>query len=279
MHSIKKNIFKNLNLPKPNSRKRDNGTLLIISGSLKYFGAMLFCVKAASRLVDLIFVLTTKENRKLIEKLKYKTAEFMPVESPINGHATGSAPIHRPLDDANCILIGPGLDISPRTKKLTLDVLKSGKKAVLDADALNVLDKNLMKYLSPVHILTPHHREFKKLFTLDANAQNASKMAKKYNCTIVLKGPVDIIAESDGKISLNKTGNAGLTKGGTGDVLAGLIAGFYCTNDSFTSAAAGTFLIGAAGDALHKKVGTFYNAEDIINQIPLTLKKLVNSNK
>jgi hydroxyethylthiazole kinase-like uncharacterized protein yjeF len=266
---ITKKIIKRLRLPKPNSHKRENGTLLIISGSQKYFGAMLYSVKTASRLVDLIFVLTTSENKKLIEKLRFKTAEFM----AINFFKDVK------LDDIDCVLIGPGLGVSPRTKKLTLQVLKSGKKAVLDADALNALNKKMMGFLSPAHILTPHHREFQRLFNLKPTAKNAKLMAKKYGCYIVLKGPTDVITSPDGTINLNKTGNAGLTKGGTGDVLAGLISGLYCNNGASTSIASGTYIIGAAADDLYKKVGTFYNAEDLINQIPLTLKKLVNSNK
>ena len=99
-------------------------------------------------------------------------------------------------------------------------------------------------------------------------------MAKKYHCTIVLKGPVDVIASPNGKIALNKTGNAGMTKGGTGDVLAGLIAGLYTTNDAYPSAAAGCYVNGEAGDALYKKVGTFYNAEDLTNKIPSILHQL-----
>ena len=279
-HIISKKIIKDLRLPKPASHKRNNGCLLIIAGSKKYFGALLYCLKTASRLVDLVYVLTTKDNQKLIEKLKSKTAEFMPVHSPINGHATTkqrSAPIHRLMDDIDCILIGPGLGISPRTKNLVRQVLKSGKKAVLDADALNVLDQKQKKLLSPLHILTPHHREFQRLFKIPANAKNAGAMAKKYQCYIVLKGPTDVIALPSGKIFLNKTGNAGMTKGGTGDVLAGLIAGVYATNDALIATSAGTYVNGAAGDELYKKVGTFYDAEDLMNQIPITMHKILKS--
>jgi len=263
---IGKNIIRGLKLPKPNSRKRENGRLLIIAGlEPRYFGALLYCVTTASRIVDLIYLMSAPENKRLMEKLRLTTAEFMPINQQINRLTT---------NDIDTILIGPGMGPTLATKRLTSTVLKSGKKAVLDADALNVLDNNLKKLLSPLHILTPHHKEFYRLFKLSATEQNASKMGKKYRCTIVLKGPTDVIAGPNGKISLNKTGNAGMTKGGTGDVLAGLIGGLYCTNDAYASAAAGTYINGAAGDNLYKKVGTSYNAEDLVNQIPLTLHKL-----
>lgn len=285
---ITKKIIKQLRLPKPTSHKRDNGRLLIIAGSRRYFGALLYCVKTASRLVDLIYVLTTKENQKLIERLKNQTAEFMPVDhipsySPLTLRGDNKVPPLKVrggkgvISDIDCILIGPGLGISSHTKNLVRQVLRSGKKAVLDADALNVLDQNLKKLLSPLHILTPHRGEFQKLFKLPASQHNTKLMAKKYHCAIVLKGPVDVIAQPSGKIFLNKTGNAGMTKGGTGDVLAGLIAGLYATNNAFTAAAAGVYVNGAAGDELSKKVGTFYDAEDLMNQIPSTLHHLHNS--
>ncbi|MDP2932674.1 MAG: NAD(P)H-hydrate dehydratase [bacterium] len=272
MKTITPAILKQLRLPKPNSRKRDNGRLLIIAGNEKYFGALVYAIKAASRIVDLVYVLTTPENQKMIEKMKLKTAEFMPTPSLPSPQGRG-----KEKNDIDAILIGPGMGISARTENLVRHILKSDLKTVLDADALNVLNNNLKKKLSQNHILTPHHREFRRLFQLPASAENVEKMMKKYNCTIVLKGPVDYIANPNKGLWQNKTGNAGMTKGGTGDVLAGLIAAFYCTNDAFTSAAAGAYLNGKAGDDLHKKVGTFYNAEDLAEQLPLTLKRLVKS--
>jgi ADP-dependent NAD(P)H-hydrate dehydratase / NAD(P)H-hydrate epimerase len=268
---ISKKIMHSLRTPKPGSRKRENGRLLMVAGfDPHYFGAMVFALKTASRLVDLVYLLASKPNTELATKLKLKVATFMQSKN-----------FHEPQlqNDIDCILIGPGMGISPATKKLTLDVLKSKKKAVLDADSLNVLDDKLKKFLSPLHILTPHHREFYRLFKLKASPEHAAGMAQKYHCTIILKGPTDVIASPNGKISLNKTGNAGMTKGGTGDVLAGLVAALYATNDTYTAAAAGCYLNGAAGDDLYKKVGAFYNAEDLAEQIPITINKLVNSNK
>lgn len=267
---ITKKIIQRLNLPKSQSRKRDNGRLLIVAGlDPRYFGAMVFALKTASRLVDLVYLLSADANALLAEKLKLKAASFMQSKKFDN-------PLLR--EDIDCVLIGPGMGISATTKRLVTKVLASGKKAVLDADALNVLDDNLKKHLSPLHILTPHHKEFFRLFRIGGTPEHAAAMAKKYHCSIVLKGPTDVIAGPDGKISLNKTGNAGMTKGGTGDVLAGLIAALYSTNDAYTAAAAGCYINGKAGDDLFKKIGTFYNAEDLTNQIPLTIHRLTKNN-
>lgn len=278
MKTITSTIIKTLNLPKPNSHKRDNGQLLIIAGSNKYFGALVYAVRVASRIVDLVYVLTTNKNKKLIEKMKLKTAEFMPTNifpSPSGRGIKGGG--KKRVYDIDAILIGPGLGLSARTKNLVQKVLKQKIKAVLDADALNVLDAKMLKLINHNHILTPHTREFRRLFGLPATAINAEKMIKKYKCTIVLKGPVDYVASPQKGLWQNTTGNAGMTKGGTGDCLAGLIAAFYATNGAFTSAAAGVYLNGAAGDDLYKKVGTFYNAEDLVGQIPHTMQKIVSS--
>jgi NAD(P)H-hydrate epimerase len=264
MKVIGSDEVKKLKLPKPDSHKRENGRLLIISGSKEYFGALLYAVKTASRLVDLIYVLTTKENQRLVSRLKSRTAEFMPVEN-----------LKQIWSDVDAVLIGPGLGVSRKTKNLVKQVLKSGKRAVLDADALSVLDKGLLKLLGPNHILTPHRGEFRRVFKVSGNSSTVKKFAKLYNCTIILKGPVDIICTPDGRLGYNQTGNAGMTKGGTGDVLAGLVAAFYCKNDAFTSAAAGAFVNGKAGDELYKKVGPFYDAEDLVEQIPKTMWKML----
>jgi len=91
---------------------------------------------------------------------------------------------------------------------------------------------------------------------------------------VVLKGQVDYVATPNGDVWENHTGNQGMTKGGTGDVLAGMIAAFFCRNNALTSAAAGGFLNGLAGDQLYKKIGPYFNAEDLVEQIPKTLWKL-----
>lgn len=254
---------KALALVKPASHKGDNGRLLIIAGSKRFHGSLIYALKVASKIVDLVYVLTTRENAGVIKKLKVHTAEFIPVRE-----------LASYLRYVDCVLVGPGMGVSARTKKLVEKVLRSGTKAVLDADALNVFDERLKKLLNKNHILTPHAREFRRVFGIVENFSAEKNASIRYGCTIVLKGRVDMIA-SPGKIMLNKTGNQGMTKGGTGDVLAGLIAAFFCKNPAFTSAAGGIYINGLAGDDLFKKVGPYYNAEDLTEQIPKTLWKII----
>ena len=123
-------------------------------------------------------------------------------------------------------------------------------------------------------IITPHKQEFETLFKILPTSKNAFDMAKKYNITILLKGEKDYIADNS-KIIEVAGGNAGMTKGGTGDVLAGLVAALYCKNDAFLSASCGSYINKKAGDELCKKVGLYFNSSDLVNEIPSVMKKLI----
>jgi NAD(P)H-hydrate epimerase len=174
----------------------------------------------------------------------------------------------------DAVLIGPGLGTGEAEKKLTNDLLKKypEKKFVLDADALTVLNPRL---LNNNRIVTPHKQEFKGLFGVGATHAVVQRMAKKFKTTIVLKGKRDYIAGPD-EFKINKTGNAGMTKGGTGDVLAGLITALAAKNDPFLAASSGVFINGLAGDRLAKQVANYYSASDLVKEIPKTIKWCLN---
>ena len=134
-------------------------------------------------------------------------------------------------------------------------------------------------------ILTPHHGEFTALCLKSPvsslheqkvpDAQKVEIFAKHYTCVVLLKGEQDIIGTPTGNMYEVVGGNAGMTKGGTGDVLAGLIAALACTNEALLSTMAGSFVNKKAGDALYAIVGPFFNATDLANQIPKTMKELL----
>ena len=251
-----------LNKPEENSHKGGNGRLLIIAGSKKYHGALSFAIQAAGKIVDMIYIYTDKANRNIIEKLKPKQAEFISIEKEELTNI-----IKNKVDAA---LVGPGLDESGENKDLVNKLIKKykTKKFILDATALRLADKSL---LNKNHIITPHQDEFKALFGLPPTKANIKKMAKRHKATIVLKGRVDFVCNED-ECKINTTGNAGMTKGGTGDVLAGLIAGLAARNDLFLSASAGVFINGLAGDRLAKRVASYYSASDLVKEIPRTIK-------
>lgn len=99
-------------------------------------------------------------------------------------------------------------------------------------------------------------------------------MAEKYNCIILLKSPKDIVCSPNECMEI-AGGNAGMTKGGTGDVLAGLVAALYCKNDAFLSASAGSYINKKAGERLYERVGYYFNASDLADEIPRVMKDLL----
>ncbi len=118
-------------------------------------------------------------------------------------------------------------------------------------------------------ILTPNKKEFQYLF----GKQKPEIVAKKYNCTVVVKGPVAKVCSPNECVEI-KNGNPGLTKGGTGDVLAGLTVSLLAKNEPFVAACSASYIVKAAADKLYQKVGTNYNADDLADKIPKTLRRL-----
>lgn len=256
MQIIDQTVLSKLHKPPPDSHKGENGRVLFIAGSEKYHGALLMAVQTASRVVDMVYVHSTEENLRLVNFLKSEICAFISVEA---------GELWETVDLVDSIIIGPGLPENRWTKKVTEKLLKKypEKKVVVDATALWHVDPHL---LHPNCIVTPHSREFENVFACAPTADNVLKMAKYFQCVVVLKGKYDYV--SDGKeLFENQTGNAGMTKGGTGDVLSGLIAGLSAKNDLLLSAQAGVYLNGLAGDKLYEKSGTFYNAEDVIKSL------------
>ncbi len=148
------------------------------------------------------------------------------------------------------------------------------KKWVIDGGALQMMDPMWLRGLSGNVIVTPHKKEFNTLFGVDPTDENAKEMAKKYNCIVLLKGPYDIVCSPTRCVKV-EGGNAGMTKGGTGDVLAGLVAALACKNDLFLAALAGSYINKKAGDSLFANVGYYFNASDLIDEIPHVMKEVL----
>lgn len=289
MEKFDPEILKRLYVPSPTSHKGQNGKLLIIGGSRLFHAASLWSLKVASRIVDMVFYSSVPENNEIVAKAK---EEFR------DGIVVRRDQIEDYINEADCVLIGPGL---PRkegqeigdddTKLLTETLLKkySHKKWVIDGGSLQTIDPSLIPANA---ILTPHVGEFKKLFGLELGIRNQEsgknnshnslfiihdsifELAKKYNCVILLKGEKDIVCSPNECLEIIG-GNAGMTKGGTGDVLAGLVAALYCKNDAFLSASSGSYINKKAGESLSKKVGLYFNSSDLADEIPRVMKELL----
>lgn len=237
------------------SKKGDNGVIVAIAGSKQYHGAAVYAGLAASIFSDLVFLLSEREN---IPVLKKASPELIVGE--INRKN-----INAFCKRADVVLLGPGLSDSKRNKRLVDFLLSSQnyKKIVVDAGGFNLVNK---KYLNERFLLTPHSGEFKRFFGCEPSPKNVLEMAKKYKCKILLKGPVDYISEGKA-VYCNFTGNALMTAGGTGDVLAGVCAAFAAKNPLLDSALAAVFLVGLAGDLIATK-SSGLNATKLIEKLP-----------
>lgn len=269
-------LLKDLFVPKSGSHKGDNGKVMIIGGSKLFHAASLWPLEIASKIVDMVFYSSVPENNELVQNVKQEWR---------NGIVVPRSKIDDYITESDSVLIGPGL---PReegaekgdddTKKLTESLLQKypDKRWVIDGGSLQTMDP---QFIPKNAILTPHHGEFAKLFGVEGNMDSVQEMAKKYHCVIVLKGQEDIVATPDTSIVV-KGGNAGMTKGGTGDVLAGLIASLYAQNsDPFLAASAGSYINKKAAESLSEKVDTYFNASDLVEEIPVVMKQLLQESE
>lgn len=260
-------LLKKLYVPDPSSHKGQNGKVLIIAGSKLFHAASLWPLTVASRMADMVFYSSVPENNELVLRVK---EEFR------NGIVVPRNKLDSYINEADAILIGPGLPRSDGqeegdedSKELTEGLLSKfpDKKWVIDGGSLQTIDPNILLNLKTAPILTPHPKEFKKLF----GDQEIEEMAKKYGCVILLKGQVDLVVSPTESVQVTG-GNQGMTKGGTGDVLAGLVVSLYAKNDAFLSACAGSYINKKAGESLEKKMGLYFNASDLANEIPGVMK-------
>lgn len=285
----------------PDSHKGENGKItLIVGGSPLFHGAPQLSALAANQIVnrfasitnDMVYLCTTPE---VISYYKAAQPTFL---------AITREELDEYLSQSNVVMIGIGMmriaeedreetKNEPQiTKELTLKVLSSGKKIVLDGGSIQVIKPEDLITNGKI-IITPHHKEMANLFGLDINTlkifhdssiSEISKLgelifsiANKYKITILLKGPIDIIANKDNWI-YSKGGVAGMTKGGTGDVLAGVVASLYSREDDpLKASTAASYIVKRAGEILFQKYKNNFDAIDLEKQIGATFESLRES--
>ncbi len=265
--------LKKLTLPEKNSHKGQNGKVLIIGGSTLFHAASLWSAEIASHFADMVHYCSTDENNGIFQSLKKIFR---------NGIAVPRSEMESYIEEDDVILVGPGLERNEGTKTLTEEVIRktTGKKLVLDAGSLQMMNVDGLSKRKVPAIITPHHKEYEAMFKVSiSNLSVAEKVkdveekAKKYNCIILLKTVLDII--SDGSTSyVVEGGNQGLTKGGTGDILAGLTASLFAHTDGLTAAVLSSFLLKRTSDELFKSKGYWYNNSDILDTIPKIANKI-----
>ncbi|MEK9207882.1 MAG: NAD(P)H-hydrate dehydratase [Patescibacteria group bacterium] len=272
------NSLKSLYIPPPSSHKGQNGKVLVIAGSELFHSSAFWALEIASRIVDMVYFSSTPMNNEIVKDLKSKF---------VNGIIVPRNKLEEYIEEVDCVLIGPGL---PRpdgmetgddsTKELTERLLLKfpNKKWVIDGGSLQVIEP---ESIPKTAIITPNAKEFEMLFgerimnqELRIMNEMVSEAARRFGITVLLKGPVDIVCSPEKCLEI-KGGNAGMTKGGTGDVLAGLTAAFYAKNDAFLSATCASFINKKAGESLAEKMGLYFNASDLVNEIPVVMREYI----
>lgn len=267
---------------KPDGHKGDFGYLLIISGSTGLTGAATLTANSAMRSgCGMVRVACPSS---VLPIIATKLTEIMthPLPDVAKKGALalrGLGEIRKLALDYDAVAIGPGIGLHHETMELVRRFVTDNEKPiVIDADALTALSKDmsaLKKANAPV-VLTPHPGEFKRMTGVDApldiqeRFKTAISFAQEYGVVLLLKGSPTIIATPDGRAYLNPTGNHGMAKGGSGDVLTGIIASLLAQGLSTEDAAiCGAYIHGLAGDfAADALTPRAMMAGDMIDYLP-----------
>ena len=265
----------------PEGHKGTFGKVLCVCGSVGYTGAPIFAGRGAVRTGSGLVFLAVPESVWPVAAVK--SDEAMPFPMPeAEGRLSllAEEPIRRRAESCDAVLIGCGLGRGWQTDALVRNLLTIEKPLVLDADGLNALsgrEELLQKRAAPT-ILTPHEGEFLRLGgDLSAGREAAAAaFSEKYGVYLVLKGHRTVVAAPDGRLAVNGTGNSGMAKGGSGDVLAGMILSLLGQGcGAFEACCAGVWLHGRAGDqAAADKGERGMTPTDLLEQIPYAMKDL-----
>lgn len=273
------------------THKGDYGRDLIIAGSIGFSGAPVLAAKAATMTGAGLVSLGIPES--IYQIVAVKCDEEMPFPLPCSAEGSiGGLAVYAILDrlkKADACLLGPGLGQSQSIGEIVCAVIKNSKvPLILDADGINAVAGNidiLDEAVCPV-ILTPHEGEFKRLTANTSTGggdvsgsrlEAARQFATANGCILVLKGHRTVIALPDGTVYINTTGGPAMAKGGTGDVLAGMITSFAGQKFPIKDAVlAAVFLHGLAGDMCAEAYGEYsVMASTITAMLPQAIKSVI----
>jgi ADP-dependent NAD(P)H-hydrate dehydratase len=260
------------------SRKGENGVVVVIGGSGVYHGAPFMTSMAAMRSgVDLVYLYVPEKIatpiRALSPSLIVTPYSDMKLTRRVASQILNSVP------KADVAAVGPGLALAKEEalNQLLRGLIERGLALVLDATALQ--PHVLKDVRGHKVILTPHAGEFYRLFgallsdKIEERVARAEKAAQEHQVVILLKGPIDVITDGE-KVLINKTGNCAMTVGGTGDVLTGLAAGIRAKGvPPLEAAAAAAYVNGLCGDAAQRDLGLHILPTDMIERIPVVMKR------
>lgn len=261
---------------KKDSHKGQNGRVLVVGGSWMYHGAPILASLAALGVgVDLVYVAAPEP---ICDPIRALSPDLIVIPMPDFKFTNGSArKLLKLAPEVDTVLIGNGMG-KGNSESISLFVRQTKvERLVIDADGI---DSAAVENLDGKRaILTPHEGEFRRVSGIDLTGKQleekmdiVKEFAGSKNVTVILKGPTDII--TDGReILLNRTGNAGMTAGGTGDALAGLAAAFMSKQlEPLHAASLAAYFNGLAGDMAFETYGLHFTASSMIRFYPYVMK-------
>ncbi|MBD3328693.1 NAD(P)H-hydrate dehydratase [Candidatus Peregrinibacteria bacterium] len=264
------------------SHKGMNGKVMVVGGSKDYYGApILSGLGALYSGADLVYLFVPECN---FDVSRSMYPDF--IVKPLPGDYLDMKSVTPILDfamECDSILLGPGVGNKRQTMEALIKIV-SGLEipTVLDSKAIQVFQD--IKEVPSQHIaITPHHAEFETLTGKEIRVTGSVSqkvvlvrtLATDLKINILLKGPEDIVASEEGEMVANATGNSGMTVGGSGDVLSGLVASFMAQGlTGYDACQTAAFICGKVGDELMKTKGFSYSASDIALEIPYIIRQM-----
>jgi ADP-dependent NAD(P)H-hydrate dehydratase / NAD(P)H-hydrate epimerase len=262
----------------PATHKGTYGHLGIIGGSEGRSGAAILAARAALRAgAGLVTVLTDRDTARQVDAAS--------TESMTMAISRDAAAVGRQLERFSAIVLGPGLPDDEDSYGFVRELVPLiAQPLLIDASGLNAF-AGRAEELRPLHaarVITPHPGELARLLGVESAEVNrrrfefAEEAARRTGCLVVLKGHQTIVANPDGMISVNPTGNAGMATGGMGDVLSGMLGALLARNtDAYEASRAAAYLHGLAGDLLRDETcDVGLAAMDLAESLPLAIRKL-----
>ena len=246
------------------SHKGDYGKLLIVAGSEGYTGAPVFAAQGALRSgAGLVYLGVPRDVYPMVAT---RCSSAMPFPLPDD-----TEQLVERARSCDVVLAGPGMGRSPRAQQIVFRLMEDIEgPLVLDADGLNALEGQTqrLRARTGLTVLTPHDGEFARLagcsLPLNDRVEQAAELAQDTGCVVVLKGHETCTVDPQGRVWRNTTGNPGMAKGGSGDILAGMIASLLgqkqltgCVSCPGELVAWAVYLHGAAGDAAAAQYGEY----------------------
>ena len=255
--------------------KGDFGRVYVVAGAVGYTGAPVYAAEAAARTGSGLVFVGVPEAVYPIVAARCATAMAQPLPED-------REELLARMSRCDAAVIGPGLGRSPQAQALTLFLLEQLPiPVILDADGINAAAAHIdvLRRRRWPTAATPHEGEFLRLGgdLSPGREQAALAAARDLGCVVVLKGPGTVVASPDGRTRRNTTGNCGMAKGGSGDVLAGMIASLAGQGaDLFDAASCAVWLHGRAGDLCARRLTAYaMTPPDLVEGLPETFRELL----